>query len=335
MFDCRRFLVFLICSFSLVWQTSSSSPDDIHSLPACAQSTCANYILTCYEGGQGTFEECVNSTQTQVYYCVGQLCPCEDVGAVEAWVYAYGTNELITTLWPWPPSMTSCVSTSKITLIGSPLSTGIVQSNSSSVSPEPSIPPPQRTTATTISQSQSPSIQTTSVSMTASRTPISETTSSISSTSSSSTTTTTSTTSPPSSTAPPSGSGSGISANAKIGIGVGAGLGGAGLLTLATAFSIWQYKRKDMPTKGGPHPGQQQPSPMQNGFDQAELSVNEALHHTSPAFSELEGSPVHRHFMQSDPNATTTHRDHRERSELQSTSTVSELDSSRQPRGDG
>jgi hypothetical protein len=306
------------------------------------QSTCANYFLTCYEGGQGTFEDCVNSTQAQVYYCVRQLCSCEDVGTVEAWVYVYGTSEycsiiqsakvtdgfdideLITTLWS---SITPCVSTSKITLIGSPLSTWNAQSNSSSASPAASTPAPEQTTTTTPSQAQSPLIQTTSAPIPSSMTPTSET---ISSTSTS--TYTTSTRSPASSTVPPSGSSSGISTNAKIGIGVGAGLGGAGFLTLAAAFCIWHYRRKAGASKGGPQTAQQQPNPTQNGFDRAELPVNEVV---SPAFSELEGSPVHRHFMQSDSNATTTSRDHRERSELQSTSTVSELDSSTKPRGDG
>ncbi|KAK5560153.1 hypothetical protein LTR46_001903 [Exophiala xenobiotica] len=233
-------------------------------------------------------------------------------------------DELITTLWT---SITPCVSTSKITLIGSPLSTGNAQSNSSSASPAASTPPPEQTTTTTPSQAQSPLIQTTSAPIPTSMTPTSET---ISSTSTS--TYTTSTRSPPSSTVPPSGSGSGISTNAKIGIGVGAGLGGAGLLTLAAAFSIWQHRRKAGASKEGPQTGQQQPNPMQNGFDRAELPGHEVV---SPAFSELEGSPVHRHFMQSDPNATMTPQSHRERSELQSTSTVSELDSSMKPRGDG
>jgi hypothetical protein len=233
-------------------------------------------------------------------------------------------DELITTLWP---SITSCVSTSKITLIGSPLSTGNAQSNSSSVSPAASTPPPEQTTTTIPSQAQSPLIQTTSAPVPTSMTPASATTSSTSTS-----TYTTSTRSPPSSTVPPSGSGSGISTNAKIGIGVGAGLGGAGLLTLAAAFSIWQHRRKAGASKEVPQTGQQQPNPTQNGLDRAELPFNEVV---SPAFSELEGSPVHRHFMQSDPNATTTPRDLRERSELQRTSTVSELDSSTKPRGDG
>ncbi|KIV79233.1 hypothetical protein PV11_06803 [Exophiala sideris] len=320
-------LLTLLCILSLVLQTTPSSPDDIQYLPACAQSTCANYVLTCYDAGQASFEDCVNMTQADVYTCALQKCSsCVDFAGVENWVYVYGTENLVTSLWP---SISNCTSTSTVTETESSaisLSSPTSQSSILPTSPQSSSQSSHQTSRSTtetdsITSPIAPSVVTSTIFVSLSITPTQNTTPSMSA----------STTNVPAFTTPvPSSHSSGLSKNAKVGIGVGTGVGGVGLLSLVIALSMTILKKKG---KSDTAPPAEQPrSAPQIGqnptlSDKPEMPADPARIRPPRVYSELEGSPVQPRQPRNGADVRTSPQTQGERAELPSRSMISELHS--------
>ncbi|KAI1628940.1 hypothetical protein EDD37DRAFT_26618 [Exophiala viscosa] len=321
----RPGLLILLCISSLILQTTPSSPDDIQYLPACAQSTCANYVLNCYDSGQASFEDCVNMTQADIYTCALQKCPsCVDFATVENWVYAYGTESLVTSLWP---SIANCTSTSTVTETESSAVSFVSPTSQSSSVPTTSEPPsqsseqssPPTTDTESIMSPIAPSVVTSTIFLSFSITPTQSTTSSM----------TLPTTNVPASTGPPPSShSSGLSKNAKVGIGVGTGVGGLGLVSLVIALSISILGKKGKKATSLPA---EQPQPPSRSVQNLTVSVKPELP-ADPApirpprvYSELQGSPVQPQQPQNGPDVGTSPQSG-VRHELQSSSVPSELE---------
>lgn len=123
----------------------------------------------------------------------------------------------------------------------------------------------------------------------------------------------------------------GLSKKEKIGIGVGAGVGGAGLLALALALSI-SIKKKNANNATGlsteqppstPHDAQSEAL-----SDKPELPADQAPNRMPHRASELEGSPVQRQQTFNGADAPISPQIQEDQRQVQSESTVFELDSS-------
>ncbi|KIW15401.1 hypothetical protein PV08_05447 [Exophiala spinifera] len=227
-----------------------------------------------------------------MYSCARQKCTCNDFTAVENWVYEYGMNYLISTLWA--SEVSSCsASASKSIVVGPPVSTGPSQTTSTST--VTSFVSSQTRNQITFSQPSTTLIAVSTVFVSINVTPSSEQGSSISR----------SNTELSSSTPPPSNvdDALGLSTGAKIGIGIGAGIGG-GLMAFVIVYAVVKFRRKNKYADVGAVPagvadppqdlsrksGQQDSSGSR--LDQAELPASEVVRPRSSIFSELEGSPV-------------------------------------------